>query len=104
MVQLPESVATAHARAPSEPVISQEPARVAEAFKAPTTSAESPQIPERVATAERISPIFASLIVPLHSIVASIFTHKAQDPAKAPSHRIPTLLQSPPDFGGSIHE
>lgn len=103
-MEVPESVATAHAKAQSDAVKSHCPARVAAASSVPTISAESHPIPESVATAERISPIFASLIVPLHSIVASIFTHKAPEPAKAPSHRIPTLLQSPPDFGGSTHE
>ena len=102
IVQLPERVATAQARAPSEPDISHCHASVALACNAPSTSAESHPIPESVATAERISPRFALLIVPLHSIIDSIFLPSAQEPMKAQSHRTHTLLPSHPVFGGSL--
>lgn len=101
---LPESVATAPAKAPSDPDISHCPARVAEAFSAPTISAESPPIPESVATADRISPRFALLISPLPDNVDSIFTHKAPDPVKDPDPCIHTLLPSPHILGGSFQE
>ena len=104
IVPLPDNVATAHAKAPREAVKSPLPARVALACSAPDTSADSPQIPESVATAERISQRFALLIVPLPSIVASIFLPRAPEPVKAQVPLTPTLLQTPPDLGGSTQE
>lgn len=104
IVALHESVATAHANAHNAHVISQLHARVAEALRAPTISAESPPIPDSVATAERIRPRFASLIVPLHSIVDSMFIPSAQDPVTVPVPISHTFDPIPHAFGGNSHE
>ena len=103
-VPVPDSVATAPAKAPSEAVISHCPASVADACNAPSTSADNHPIPDNVATAERISPRFASVISQSHSIVASIFTHNAPDHTNTPDHCTHTLLPRPPVFGGSFQE
>lgn len=103
-VPVPESVATAPAKAPSEAVKSQLPASVALACNAPNTLADNHQIPERVATAERISHRFALFIAPLPVIVEFIFLHNAPDQVNIPDHCAHTLLQRPPDFGGKFQE
>lgn len=103
-VPVPESVATAPARAPSDAVKSQLPARVAAALREPTTSADNQPIPDNVATADRISHRFASAISPSHSIVDSIFTHNAPNQVNDPAHFAHTLLQRPPVLGGSFQE
>ena len=93
--------ATAPARAPSEPVKSPSPAKSAEACRAPYTLAVRPPIPERVATAERIRPRLALLIVPEPARVADRLTPRAPEPDRVDVLLIPTLLPTPPDFGGN---
>lgn len=100
---LHDSVATAHAKAHKDAVKSHSHANVALACRVPTISADSHPIPERVATAERISQRFASDIVPLQESVASAFFHHARFPLEIDhAHKILKPAPSHHAFGASI--
>ncbi len=97
-------LATAQASAQSAQLISPCPASVAEACNAHRTSAESPHIPEIVATAERIRPRSALDMSHVPASVASPFFHHARFPLDI--LHVQEILKPAPShhaFGASIH-